>query len=279
MALLVLIRLSSKTLLSQQELSGLKKSTKMRKHLLAQQGYYPIIDSPPEMFVFFGESNSGGLVPNSSASSPELNFRNLQILNNSDFRFENLKIGTNNLIGHIGLEYAMHAAHGMELQLANKYDSNYFPDRDVFLVKAGAGGSKVEEWTVSGIYFTNLKNRVNRARDLIFKNNPEDIAFMLSIGINNRGVGTSNLDYKNGLRNMILNLKTLLGIANPNISIMKFQFVTNLDMSGYNAVIDDVANEFNLKTFDTTGLTTIQDGYHLDYLGMKAATDNFLNSL
>lgn len=251
----------------------------MRKNLLAQQGYSPTITKPPKLFVFFGESNSGGLALNSSAAPAELNSRNLQILNNGNFRFEDLKIGSNNLIGHVDLEYAMYTAHGMELQLANKYDSNYYPNRDVFLVKAGAGGSKVQDWNVDGAYFKNFKQRVSKARQLLFADYPEDITFMLSIGINNFGVGDSWSIYKPGLRDMILNLKSELGISNPKISIMKFQFVTNMNMAVYNQVIDEVATEFNLETFNTTGLTTIPDGYHLDYAGMKGACDNFLNSL
>lgn len=231
----------------------------------------------PKLFVFFGESNSGGLAPNSSATAQELDFRNLRILNNLKFNFEPLKIGTNNLLGHIQLEYAMYTAHGMELQLANKYDEGYFGVNEVFLCKAGAGGSVVQDWNVNEPYFKNFKQRVIASRQLL--NNLDDINFMLSIGINNRGVGTSASAYKEGLRQMIINLKNELNIENPKVSIMKFQFVTTLDMSTYNAVIDEVASEFNLTTFDTISQGAIGDGYHLNYAGMKGSTENFLDSL
>lgn len=251
----------------------------MNTFFLIQRKEQPLNPVNPKLFVLFGESNSGGLAPNSSALSSELLPRNLKILNNSTLKFEKTKIGVNNLIGHIGLEYAMNTAHGMELELANKYDEGYFNDKEIYLVKAGAGGSKVQEWGVSDTYFQNFKNRVNTARELLFENYPEDITFMLSIGINNRGVNDGWPIYKSGLQAMIDNLKSELNITNPKLSIMKFQFVTNLDMGLYNAVIDDVATDSNVDTFDTTGLTTIPDGYHLDYLGMKGATNNFLNSL
>ena len=230
------------------------------------------------LIVLFGESNSGGIAPNSSALSAELLPRNLKILNNSTLQFEPLDIGTNNLIGHIGLEYAMYNSHGMELELANQYDNGYFGVQDVYLVKAGAGGSKVSDWTSGGAYFTTFLNRVNTARNLL-NVAPENIIFMLSLGINDKGINTPVATYKNGIKTLIQNAKTSLDLSEIKLSIMGFQFVTNLSISDFNTAISEVATELNVKTFSTTGLTKIPDGYHLDYAGMKSATDNFLNSL
>lgn len=238
-----------------------------------------VFTKPPLLFVFFGESNSGGIAPNSSATLQELAPRNLQIMNNATFQFEPLDIGTNNLIGHIQLEYAMFNSHGMELQLANKYDANFFPNNEVFLVKAGAGGSKIADWNTGGTYYTNFLSRVQNAIDLLFYENPINIKFMLSLGINDKGVGTATSVYKAGMKSLIQRIKTDFNlVGNFNLSIMNLEFVTGISMGDYLTTISDIATEENVKKFSTSGLTTIADGYHLDYAGMKMATNNFLNS-
>ena len=246
----------------------------MKALLLSQKGL--VLNKPPLLFVFFGESNSGGIAPNSSATIQELAPRNLKILNNSTLQIEPLDIGTNNLIGHSGLEYAMYNSHGMELELANKYDENFFPNNDVILVKCGQGGSKVSEWTNGSQYWNTMMSRINTIKSILFANNPVNIKVMLSIGINNKGINTPVATYKAGLKDMIQRAKTEIG---ANISIMKFEFVTNLAISDYNTAISEVASEEGVATFSTNGLTKIADGYHLDYLGMKWACNNFLNSL
>ena len=231
-----------------------------------------------KLFVFFGESNSGGLAPNSSATSQELAPRNLQILNNNSFQFEPLDIGTNNLIGHSQLEYAMYNSHGMELQLANKYDEGYFGSDEVFLVKAGQGGSFIADWEAGDTNYTTFLSRVNQAISLL-NIASEDVYFMLSIGINNRGVNTPTATYKAGLKDLVQRVKVDLNLTTYNLSIMKLDFVTNLNMTDYNQAITEVSSEENVQTFSTLGLTKIPDGYHLDYAGMKDACDAFLSSL
>lgn len=53
------------------------------------------------VFVFTGESNSGGVAPNSEATAEELaSTSSVQILNNTTLKFEDLDIGTNNLLDH-----------------------------------------------------------------------------------------------------------------------------------------------------------------------------------
>ena len=249
----------------------------MKALLLLQKGL--VFNKPPLLIVLFGESNSGGIAPNSSATSQELAPRNLPIMNNSTNQFEPLDIGTNNLIGHIGLEYAMYNSHGMELEIANKYDANYFPNNDVFLLKAGAGGSKIDEWESGDVYYQTFLSRCQNAMSLLFGSNPVNIKFMLSIGINNKGIGTPVATYKAGLKSLVQRVRTDLNlVGNFNLSMMRFEFVTNLAISDYNTAISEVATEENVKSFNTTGLTKIADNYHLDYLGMKGATTNFLNS-
>lgn len=229
------------------------------------------------LIVLFGESNSGGIAPNSSATADELSPRSLKIFNNSTLAsFDALDIGTNNLVGHAGLEYAMYNSHGMELELANKYDAGYFT-KEMFLLKAGQGGSKVSEWQIGGSYYTTFKQRLNACLSLL-NISISDCIFMLSLGINDKGINTPVATYKSGMKTLIQNIKNDFSLTELNLSMMRFEFVTNLAISDYNTAITEVATEESVKSFTTIGLTKIADGYHLDYAGMKSATNAFLNS-
>jgi len=232
------------------------------------------------LIVLLGESNSGGISPNSSAVSSELLPRNVKILNNSSLVFEPLDIGSNNLINHYGLESYWYDCHGMELEIANKYDEGFFGGKEVFIVKAGIGGSKVSQWQIGGTFsgqnsFENFKTRVSKAIELL--DNPE-VVFMLSIGINDKLASTAAETYKSGLKTIIQNIQSYYALP-FKLSLMKFQFVTSAAANCYATQIDEVATELGMKTFSTAGCAVLPDGNHLTYSGMKAATDNFLNSL
>ncbi|MBL8182439.1 MAG: InlB B-repeat-containing protein, partial [Blastocatellia bacterium] len=88
------------------------------------------------LVIITGESNSGGYAVNADATPTELSARpGVQILNNNTLLFEDLDIGTNNLIGHAGL--SENATHGFELGLANSVAASEWPNSPVYLVKAG----------------------------------------------------------------------------------------------------------------------------------------------
>src|ERR1044072_1981924 len=103
------------------------------------------------LFIFNGESNSGGLGANSGATSHELSVRSsIQILNNYTLLFEDLHIGVNNILQHAGFNDSgpNNQNHGWELGLANKVEANAFPQTQAHLVKTGQGGSLINEWNV-----------------------------------------------------------------------------------------------------------------------------------
>ena len=104
-------------------------------------------------FVFTGESNAGGQAPNSGATLDELaSIREVQILNNNTFTFENLDIGTNNNIDHWNMICC--DTHGFELQLANSVKANAFTNNpQVHLVKTGQGLSILGDWNVGGVFW------------------------------------------------------------------------------------------------------------------------------
>lgn len=230
----------------------------------------------PLLIVLFGESNSGGIAPNSSATAYELAPRKVKILNNSTLQFEALDISANNLIGHIGLEAYASNSHGMENEIANKFDANYWNNLyDIYIVKAGAGGSKVAEWQSGGQYYQTFKTRLNTAINLLFQNEPINVKFMLTLGINDKLAGTSTTNYKNGLKNLIKNIKADFNFR-IWLKLMTFEFVTSSAANCYTTQINEVAKETLMNTFDTQYCTVLNDGNHLDYFGMKLATTKFL---
>lgn len=229
------------------------------------------------LIVLYGESNSGGIAPNSSATTQEIAPRNIKILNNNTLQFEPLDIGTNNLIGHIGLESYASNSHGMELEIANKYDEGYFNGKTVYIVKAGKGGSKTSEWGVGSTAYNNLTTRVNAAKTLIGNC---DIIFMLSIGINDSLANTDATTYKTQLKDLVERTKADFSPINFDLRMMKFEFVPVTPMTNYQNKIIEVKNEVSgVSTFNTSGCGVLSDGWHLNYSGMKTATDNFLNKL
>ena len=76
-------------------------------------------DKPAKrLVVVIGESNAGGYALNSEATAAELEPRPaVLLLNNKTLKsFDPLDIGTNNLVGHTGMEH--YETHGFELMLA-----------------------------------------------------------------------------------------------------------------------------------------------------------------
>ena len=103
------------------------------------------------LIVFAGDSNSGGNAWNSDAKAEELLEKpRLQIWRNQDNSgFEPYQTSRNSIIGHAGLsDKEYHGQrHGWDLNLANEVNAGLFGNRQLFLVKAGQGGSRVTNWT------------------------------------------------------------------------------------------------------------------------------------
>lgn len=97
------------------------------------------------LVIINGESNSGGYALNSEALSSELLPRSaVQILDNTGLAtWQDLDIGTNNLVGHSGLSNG--STHGFELELANRAETDSFYNEPVYLVKTGQGGSTIAQ--------------------------------------------------------------------------------------------------------------------------------------
>ncbi len=225
------------------------------------------------LFVFNGESNSGGFAVNTDATATELSPRPaVKILNNLTFLFETLQIGVNNLIDHFG--FTNNSSHGWELGLANRATANAFLDNPIYLVKTGQGGSKLSEWNAGGTYWTKFLARIDTARAQLKTAGKIPLPYVfLTIGINDAIAGTTPAAYETAMIAHIAKIRAKLGY----VPILMPRFMSTY--STYNVVLDHLAalDPFNIVV-STTGATQ-RDANHWDYAGMKLIADNMINYL
>jgi hypothetical protein len=249
------------------------------------------IDSTPVLIVFSGESNSGGIADNSYATEGELAKRKLKILNNTTkASFDSLDIGNNNLTGHLGLIYAASNAHGWELQIANKYDSSYFGSRQVFICKAGQGGTTISQWassyTAEGYTYYPLDTfllRVNSAIELISEQTgqtPVTVMFW-SQGINDNSGDVSA--WKTATKNLFTEIRDSLNITLP-IVMTQFQSITAVTLTSFDTAITEITTEMSdVYAVNTTGAEVTEvyagAGSHWGYTGMKVVANLMIGVL
>lgn len=240
-------------------------------YVSASQGVDPTsgnLEVPVLAFVFTGESNSGGLAANSLAQSSELSpTTRVQVLNNNSLVFENLDIGTNNLIDHYGLTPAFSAtAHGFELQLANLVKAGAFPNNpNVYLVKTGQGQSLLSQWNTGGSYWTKFQSRTTAAKTQISQ--PTQWIVWYSLGINDQIKKTSVNTFKSETIKHLNKIKAEL----PGAIIIMTQFqAMGADFNDYNNALSEIADsEPDVYVVNTVGTTLTRDGYHWEYSGYK----------
>lgn len=230
----------------------------------------PTITNP--LFIFSGESNSGGIANNTDASVLELSSRQqIQILNNNSLVFENLDIGTNNLIGHTGLEAYVATAHGWELGLCNEVAANKFNVSQVNLVKTGQGGSTIAEWGTSSTYWNTFKTRVDAALAI----NPSFTPILwYTQGINDAILGTSVSTWKAATIAHLLKIRARYG---NDLPIIFPQFMPLY--ATYNTALNEiVASLGNIWTVQTSDLP-LKDTNHWNYIGMKTMATRMVDKL
>ncbi len=236
---------------------------------------------PPLLIIMGFESGGGGLAANSYATSGELAVRNVKILNNNTLTsFDPLHIGVNNLVNHVGLNYAQNDAHGWELGVANKYDDGVFPGRNVYICKIAQGGTTVSMWSEGNSYsaesqtvfpYTVAIARIQAALHLIdsLETLPPDIVMWSSLGVNDAGIGTTPTDFKNGYINLLNDFRSDIGIDFP-IIMSQFQGINPV----YDVVISQIPSSvsgtyyINTASYETTQVVA-GPGYHFGYSGMK----------
>jgi hypothetical protein len=235
----------------------------------------------PNLVIFSGESNSGGIGANASATGAELASQpTVQIYNNFTHAVENLLIGTNNLIGHVGLEAYVSNSHGWELELANRMRAGTFAPAPLYLDKTGQGGSVINDWRVGGGYggkdfWQTMQNRIDSTITFIQAQTGKTPRLFLfySQGINDIISGTDTATWRTATEAHFTKIRAKY----PSIKI----FMTKFNQSGYtsyNTTIDVIASRVSECYAVDPGSATY-GGAHWDYAGLKVVSDALINTL
>ncbi len=240
-------------------------------------GIAGLIIPPPVIFVYAGESNSGGYGQNDSLSSDEAAARSLIIYNNSSLVLENLDIGTNNLIAHTGLP--ANATHGWENQHANRFSNGSFGSRYVAIVKAGQGGSRAQAWTPGGTYagvncFDTLKTRVNAAKAIVTSNvGVPNIVLFWSQGINDILSSYAPASWKAETKQIFQEFQAEW----PGITIYMTRFNSMSTNLAYETAMAEIESEMTGVYAVSTLGATLRDSNHWGYSGLKVVSDSLIN--
>jgi hypothetical protein len=233
---------------------------------------YPLI-------IFTGESNSGGRGQNSDATAAELAVRpETKILNNTTLLYEDLDIGTNNFIGHAGLESFATAEHSIELELANQSASLQWIKDRIYICKTGQGGSIAGWWLNNATtYAKTFSERVAIAMQLLEDAGiPYRPVVYMSLGWNDGQQGTATATYKANVKAIHANIRTVLGATTP-IVMTKFESPLTA-YANINTAIDEIAAEDSLCfAMSTEGLPG--SGAHWSYAGLKGVAAAFRKQL
>lgn len=230
------------------------------------------------LIVMSGESNSGGIAPNSDATESELQPRpELKILNNTSLVFESLLLGTNNLIDHDVLSTTppFNVTHSWENQLANKSANGEFGSTPIYLVKTGQGGSRIDQWSESDVYYTKFKTRVDAAISLLNISAEPKFVLLYSQGINDAIAGTDIEIWKSATIAHFNKIRTRYGSGIP---IVMTKFMNTY--ASYSTAVEEVCNSVdNCYCIETSDLPLLSDGNHWTYTGQKTIANRMVKKL
>jgi hypothetical protein len=224
-------------------------------------------DQRPLVFVITGESNSGGIGLNGSATAAELKPRpSVQIMNLTDEKhaFEPLQLGVNNLREHAGLERFYATCHGLENGLANAVESTPPAQRKpVYLIKTGQGGSVIAQWQPAGGYWAEFLKRIDAARRQL-PPRPRWVVWF-SLGINDGIANTPILTWKQDTIAHLQRIKAQL----PGCVIVMTQFQSMKKYPQIDGALGEIAAKVpGVYAVDTTG-ASLTDPNHWDYAGLN----------
>lgn len=234
----------------------------------------PTVPAQSILIIFVGESNAGGTADYSVATSTERSQRALKIFNNYTQTFQQLLLGFNGLLLHTGL--VDNSGSGLEIGLANKYDSSSFGVHTAFLLKAGQGGSTISQWIPSTTphYYDTLTTRATTAVGLLTAatGNSPRIFIVFSQGINDMLASTPAATWKANVETFFTNIRaslaTITGSSAPIPIIM-----TRFDSMPTNLTYETVIGQIDTEVSDCTAISTIgatlKDANHWDYYGFR----------
>jgi len=230
------------------------------------------------LFIIIGESNAGGIGINSEASTEELTISTKsRIWNNSTNIFQPIQIGVNNLLSHTGLEQYFGYRHGFELALMNYSKINQWSGHEIYIVKAGQGGTRVANWTDGVLYlgvnsWTTFQTRTALVLAALSNFNVT-IKIILTLGINDGIDGTDPDTFKTKYKTLISNVRTAIGV---NAEVYATQI-----MSTYSAINTKIIEcESEVSGFHAISVVGagLQDGNHWSYSGFKTIVDRMVVS-
>lgn len=240
----------------------------------------------PNLILFIGESNSGGYGLLSDLSAGEKSARpSVQIYNPTADAFQDLHIGTNNLISHAGLTDT--ATVGWECGLADAVEASRFAASSIHLLKCGQGGSIISEWAAghgSG-YWSTFLSRWAAAVALF----PSAVPVVwLSQGINDAigystylggavpGGPTDPDAWATDMAAFHVRLRAVLG-ASTRICMTKFE--SPLDShAAFNTRMDTMALSDPLLTVVSSSGAAIRDGNHWSVAGLKLMAERLIDA-
>lgn len=144
------------------------------------------------LIILSGESNMAGAVPNSGLSAGELAANPfVQFLNNQNFLLEPLEIGVNN---NINVNSTL-SFHGPELQLAKSVAAGAFLTDTIYVVKIAKSGAHIQSLIDSlPTSYARIDTAIAQMRA---KGYYPQLYFFYSQGINDPGVGTDTITWRN----------------------------------------------------------------------------------
>lgn len=230
----------------------------------------------PLVIVITGESNSGGTAKNADASPQELMPRPaVQILHPDPdkLRFEDLRLGVNNLRDHFGLEKQYEIYHGLENGLAGAVEAGKFPNRDrVWLIKTGHGGSRIAQWAPDNPsrYWEKFLTRIEAAKRQL-PPDPQWVIWM-SLGINDAIAGTPADSWRDDVTAHIDRMRKEL----PGAIVVITQFQSMNRYPQIDQAIADIAAKVpGVDAVDTSN-ATLADANHWDYAGYKVVAQRMV---
>jgi hypothetical protein len=235
---------------------------------MASGGSAPSGPPTAVLIVSFGESNSGGQVPNADAQSWEIASRSdIQMWNINTNVWEDLDLGTNNNLDHAT---AMpNYLHSWELGLANRKRQGFFPGKTIYYVQTGQGGSTLSQWNVGGAYWTKFLTRTTNAKAALTAGT-YSTAVWITLGINDALAMTPAATFKSGMQELIGRIKSQLPGCKIYLATLP---PVNLEFIANSAKILEIAAE-DSESVRAVSVTSpvelpMQDSYHWNYQGMK----------
>lgn len=241
---------------------------------------------PISIIVIAGESNAGGFAKNSDLSNEEKAERpEMKIFNNTTMVFENLHIGVNNLLGHVGINDSL-TQHGFECGIAN-YTKMGYVWGPLYVVKSGFGGAIIKYYNDSTdvSYLGSgknpwqlLKQRLDSAKKIVKDLNggvSPKIYLLWTQGINDSNQGTNSGAWKDSTKSFFTKFRLRYGPVPIFTTLLMSPFTE------YSSRISEYCSEIsNCFPISAEG-APVQSGSvtHWSALGNKIIAYNFLSLL